>query len=366
MRIVTAYRDLKGDDRRQKVLEYLTLRHDVCPLTPKLAKFKKAINLVLTFSNDRCIWRERSKKNSFYFRHMSDLIRSSVFQHCSQGYDVILTFEALFSPGYGERTLKPYVVYEDSTSQMAVKRWPTWVPDTARRRCYQRLESDFYRRAARILTTNDEARESLTMDYGISAEKIITVGQGTDFDTSETVKRQSKNDLILFVGYEFDRKGGKTLLEAFRQVHTCLPAVSLAIVGPDISVNEPGVKVHGQIKDKSELAKLYAASSIFVLPSIYDPMPHAAMEAMSIGIPVIVSTACGTKELIRDGVNGCIIEPGDPLNLARVMLRLLSHPAERERMGLEGAKMLRERCNWPAVSDRISTILAEVVAESNK
>ncbi len=52
----------------------------------------------------------------------------------------------------------------------------------------------------------------------------------------------------------------------------------------------------------------YAAADSFVLPSLYDPFPNAALEAMACGLPVVTTPQCGTAELIVEGVNGFVVE----------------------------------------------------------
>ncbi len=326
----------------------------------EMPRSKRLINLLMSISPSRELWRERSKKNPYYFRETSNALRSAISRATGGRYDVILLFEALFSPGINQTRLAPYVIYEDSTSTMAIAHWPRWVPDSARSAAYRELELNYYRGASKILTTNEAARQSLILDYQVSAENVINVGQGHDFGDVCDRTRVEDARSILFVGYEFERKGGNVLLEAFRLVRRSVPLAKLLVVGPEISLDEPGVTVLGRIKDKARLRALYETAGIFVLPSIFDPMPHAVMEAMSAAVPVVISSGCGTVELIDDNVNGFVVPASDAGILAERLTCLLKDRDLRCKLGRAGAETVRARCRWQDKAKRVADILEQV------
>jgi glycosyltransferase involved in cell wall biosynthesis len=77
----------------------------------------------------------------------------------------------------------------------------------------------------------------------------------------------------------------------------------------------------------------YADSSVFVLPAIEDGYPLVVLEAMASGRPVVVSENTGTKDAVRDGVDGFVVPIRSPDALAEKLQWLLDHPAERAAMG---------------------------------
>jgi glycosyltransferase involved in cell wall biosynthesis len=99
---------------------------------------------------------------------------------------------------------------------------------------------------------------------------------------------------------------------------------------------------------------------VFTLPSVFDPMPHAALEAMTFEIPVIVSTGCGTVELIEDGANGLVVPPNDVDRLTDALLRLLQNEPLRRTVGAAGAATVRSSCYWPDVAAKVALHLQEV------
>jgi len=76
---------------------------------------------------------------------------------------------------------------------------------------------------------------------------------------------------------------------------------------------------------------LYAAADCFILPTRYDPFPNTVLEALAMGLPAIVGQRSGAAEVLRQGENGWICEPGDVSGLAQLM-RAAADAARTERM----------------------------------
>jgi UDP-glucose:(heptosyl)LPS alpha-1,3-glucosyltransferase len=132
--------------------------------------------------------------------------------------------------------------------------------------------------------------------------------------------------LYLLVGSGFERKGVPRLLEALAR----LRGGRLAIVGADrrtdalrqradaLGLGERVVFAGPQ----REVQSWYGAADCFVLPTLYDPFPNAALEAMASGLPVITSSSCGAAELIVEGENGFVCDALDTAALAGRMQKL--------------------------------------------
>ncbi len=138
---------------------------------------------------------------------------------------------------------------------------------------------------------------------------------------------------LLFVGGDFRRKGGLTILEAFRA--SLMQSCELDIVTrEDVDTSGlRGVRVHHGLKPNTpELTTLYAQADVFVFPTLADGLPLAIMEALSSGLPVITTAVGALREQVEDGVNGFVITPGDAGALAAATLRLVNDPALRANM----------------------------------
>jgi UDP-glucose:(heptosyl)LPS alpha-1,3-glucosyltransferase len=145
--------------------------------------------------------------------------------------------------------------------------------------------------------------------------------------------------LFLFVGSGFERKGVRQLVEALDG----LPAEAhLLIVGKDKDARRyealaGALGVASRVRFAGPLADVtgaYAAADAFALPTLYDPFPNAALEAMACGLPVLTSTKSGAAEFVEAGVNGYVCDALDVPRLREHMARLMPREA-CEAMGRE-------------------------------
>ncbi|RMH88588.1 MAG: glycosyltransferase family 4 protein, partial [Calditrichaeota bacterium] len=151
-----------------------------------------------------------------------------------------------------------------------------------------------------------------------------------------------KFPFILTVGRLHPQKAHDVLLKAFSYLPEHLKEWRLAFLGkgelkPTLQ-NEAQrlgiadrVEWYGQVQDPFPF---YKAAKIFTLASRYEGMSNALMEAMSCGLPVIVSDACpGSLELVEHEKTGLVVPVDDPRALAEAITRLAEDPALRKRLG---------------------------------
>jgi glycosyltransferase involved in cell wall biosynthesis len=181
-------------------------------------------------------------------------------------------------------------------------------------------------------------KASLVSQYGVPAEKIRVIPPGVDLDLWTRpfdAGRGSDRPRLLFVGGDFHRKGGRLLLEWFRQHGRgrCeLDLVTRAPIPP-----EPGVRVHRDIVGNSPQAReLYLQADLFVLPSLGECFGIAFVEAMAAGLPVIASRVGGTQDIVDDGQTGLLIEPNDQRALSAALNKMLIDAVQRRIMGQRG------------------------------
>lgn len=141
----------------------------------------------------------------------------------------------------------------------------------------------------------------------------------------------------LLVGSGYERKGVETAMAALAALP---PPARLVVVGKDKHLARYARHARARgIADRVTLAgpqddprPWYGAADAFVLPTLYDPCPNAALEAMACALPVVTSTRCGAAELVLAANAGFVCAPGDAAALARHM-RTLQDDALRVRMG---------------------------------
>ncbi len=195
--------------------------------------------------------------------------------------------------------------------------------------------------------------------FSIAAEKLHVIYNGVDLEYFHPALRTTlregartelgcaQNDTVFaFVGSGFARKGLASAIDALAVAGR--PDFRLLVAGSDRSAKRfqrqaETAGVGGQVRflgGREDVRPVYAAADCFILPTRYDPFPNAALEALAMGLPVIVSTQCGAAELVRSGVNGWVCEPDRAQDLARLLLEAaaqIGEPLRREaRASVEG------------------------------
>lgn len=212
-----------------------------------------------------------------------------------------------------------------------------------------------YDAAAAIVTWCQWAKDSLIYDYDIPADKITVIPPGVDlekwhFQRQKKVAKNSTSPLkLLFVGGDFARKGGYTLLEAF--LDGLNQDYCLDIVTKDISLKQEfagieNLKLHFDLTPNSpRLRELFAQADIFVFPTEADCFGIVASEAMAAGLPVITTDIGGLSEQVEHGVNGLIVPPSDVTALAIALRLLKDNPNKIASMAVASRRIAEQRLN---------------------
>lgn len=216
--------------------------------------------------------------------------------------------------------------------------------------------------AARIVAISEaEARDGRLA--GIRPERIVVVNNGVAADVSdEKAPWDDARRKVLFVGRLDRQKGIDVLLEA---VHGRERTLSVRIVGDQV-VSADGAQDDGRAglphveflgwADKAAVARHINACDVVVMPSRWEGFGLVAIEAMRAGKAVVASAVGGLVEIVVEGETGRLVEPEDPVALARALL--LDDPERLAAMGVAG----RERFLRYFTSDRMNAELLQIYA----
>ncbi len=164
-------------------------------------------------------------------------------------------------------------------------------------------------------------------------------------------KDRAETDIILgTAGRLVEVKGIEYLLQAVSLLRHEFPSMQLEIAGSgplretlEAEAVRAGIERHvkflGWIDD---IASVLSRWSIFVMPSLDEGFPIAALDAMAAGVPVVATSVGGIPELIQDGTNGCLVPPRDVDALVSRLRVLLCDPALRNRIGSAGFARARD------------------------
>jgi glycosyltransferase involved in cell wall biosynthesis len=260
----------------------------------------------------------------------------------------------------------PVFLSLDATPQL-LDRYGLWynAPAASKLNPIELLKHQHVRRvyggATYLLPWSRWVRDSLVHDYGVDEKKIRVVPPGIDLKKWSGAGTHGTphgaKTRILFVGGEFERKGGDLLVNVaarpeFRDCEFHIVTRS--------SVRNAGanVVVHANLAANSPaLITLYEDANIFALPTRADVFSIAGLEAMAMGLPVIITNVGGTAEIVRDNENGYVIPVDDEHALADKLLRLVKNTDLRKQLGEKGRKIVETDFNLDKIADVIFELM---------
>jgi UDP-glucose:(heptosyl)LPS alpha-1,3-glucosyltransferase len=228
-----------------------------------------------------------------------------------------------------------------------------------------------------VICNSRLVRDEIVRYYGVDQAKLSLIYNGIDLqafhpglaDEHRRALREQLSiaqdvPLFLFVGNGFERKGVPQLLRAFSRMQRC--DAWLLVVGGDRKLaaaqqlaRRLGIAERVRFTGAQQDVKpFYGAADAFALPTLYDPFPNAALEALACGLPLLVSETCGTAELIAEGVNGFVRDALDESALANALDRL----AENGRALRQAARATAETLPIEAMSERLMALYRQIGA----
>lgn len=257
---------------------------------------------------------------------------------------------------------RPYVAFIDQTLSHANRQWASWsAPTRASERWLSWVERRYYRGALLVMTAGRSARGSVIEDFGVPEERVVAIGGGVNFEELPvTPAREGAVRRILWVGLDWERKGGDVLREAFSLVREEFPDAVLTLVGkvPD-GVEGPGVEVLGVVRDRARLAELYREADVFCLPARHEPYGLVVQEAMAFGLPVVVSSTGELATIIGQGECGEVVRDLRAEPLAEALSGLMRDGDGARAKGVAGRRRVERDLTWEAVGSRAVAAIRE-------
>jgi glycosyltransferase involved in cell wall biosynthesis len=300
-------------------------------------------------------WSARYHASPKYFEALTRSARALIEQR--ESCDAVLQIGAWFSSG--SATDKPCFSYHDGNAAQWYRYYGLGLLTSAEQSAHLAWEDSVYRRMTRIFVMSAWLADSFMRDFGVPRERLMVVGAGINMPMPVVPDRDFSKPRFLFVGKDFERKGGRYLLEAFRVVRRQVPA-ELTIVGPELNLKDEGVVCAGFLSKTdpdhvTKMSTLFANATAIVLPSIYEPFGISLTEGMAWGLPCVTVDRCAMPEIVRHGECGLVAEPENASSLAQAMLSLATDPDRCREYGAAGRKRAQEHFTWAAVAEKIAT-----------
>lgn len=266
------------------------------------------------------------------------------------------------------------------------------------------IEKSAYESAAAIIAVSGGMRNDILRSYpNVDPAKVHVIHNGIDLtgwqrptgewvDDADRIVRNLGIDperpAVVFVGRITRQKGLPYLLRAAEQLPAdvqlimCAGAPDTPEIAKEVSdafaglaQRRDGVVWIEEMLPRHELIAVLAASTVFVCPSIYEPLGIVNLEAMSVGLPVVGSATGGIPEVVDDGVTGYLVPieqvqdgTGTPLDpdkfvgdLADTLNRVLADPERAAEMGRAARKRVEDHFSWEAIGERTMALYSQIL-----
>ena len=225
------------------------------------------------------------------------------------------------------------------------------------------------RRKARVIPNPVTAPPDLPAEKLAGARRTRRQAQQAGGDK---VKSKQRVKIVIAMGRLSQEKGFDRLLKAFAEISHKHPAWAVAVWGegslrPKLEAVRDELGLKGRVSFPGLTRKPFEEmrqADLFVLSSHYEGFPNALCEAMACGLPV-VSFDCpsGPRAIIRDGIDGILVPPGDARALASAMDRLMVDESERERLAARAPEVV-ERFGVERVMGMWEAVLHNAIKRS--
>ncbi len=228
-------------------------------------------------------------------------------------------------------------------------------------------------RFKKVIAISELVKRNIIENYRVDERDIEVIYNGVDLERFNPENRKLYQEemrktfsierdefVVLFVGSGFERKGVEYLLRA---VELIPEPITVVIVGKGSEkrmkrfIKKQRVIFCGPRK---EIHKYYAASDIFVFPTMYEPFGNVHLEALASGLPVITTRLSGASEIIKDGLQGFVIDKPEDIETIAEKILFLMVKDENQRMSSE-ARRLAENFSFKAYTDKMIKLYQDVV-----
>lgn len=249
-------------------------------------------------------------------------------------------------------------------NQLGLRRWYTFI----------RMQIRVARKLDVLMTVSQQSARDIEEEFELSPGRVRVIEIGVDMDLFKPMPQIERRPdrLIATISANAPLKGLPFLLKAFAELRRDRPNLNLTVIGRDghqqtqrlmqkLDLNG-SVEFTGRIETE-DIIRRYAASTIAVVPSLYEGFGLPAAEAMACQVPVVSTHAGALPEVVGvDGAAGVLVKPGSSECLAREISALLDAPQKRLEMGLEGRQRVSKLFTWRRTAERTADLYREAIA----
>jgi len=214
-----------------------------------------------------------------------------------------------------------------------------------------------------IITVSSASRQDIVSDFGVDPSRVHVLHNGVDADlfAPKPNVQRLPCQIMATASADTPTKGLHILLAAAAKLCECYPNLGLTLIGrpkpggdTERLVADLGLEARVQWirnADHPAIVRLYAESTLAVVPSLYEGFGLPAVEAMACGVPLISSDGGALAEVVGDG--GVVVPAGNVEALTRALDRLLSDPQARDALGKAARARVETHFSWDVCARRL-------------
>lgn len=225
--------------------------------------------------------------------------------------------------------------------------------------------------ASRVIVCSRYMRAEVAAVFHVPRDKIRVIPNGIDSSWFLVRRQKTREPLVIYIGRLVVEKGPLVLVDAMAEVVKKVPEARLLFAGTgplqgEIASRIAAKGLEGRARllghlDDERLRDLYSKAWVAAFPSAYEPFGIVALEAMATGVPVVVGSAGGLREIVAGGEVGLVVEPNNPIALAEAITRLLSDPEAAEAMAAKAKSRALSEYSWADIAGKTVAVYDEVL-----
>lgn len=250
----------------------------------------------------------------------------------------------------------------------------------SRRKWYRHLINWWLaRKCAAVIAVSADIRDDILQHDHVPSQKVIVVPNGIDMQ--RVVSGLTRGEAKIRLGYAADvfllgcvgrleeQKGHAFLITALSALRTMYPQLRLAIAGDgrkrqalgEMAAQMGVADIVQFLGTRSDMADVLRAFDLYVMPSLWEGLSLAMLEAMAAELPVIISDVGGAAEVLGDDEFGIRVPPGDAEALALAIRQLIDSPSAREELATKARRRVADRYDAKAMIKKLEGIYAAAI-----
>ncbi len=287
-------------------------------------------------------------------------------------YDIVISTSVF--PFYYTSFKKPLVQITDGTPKLIFEHY---YKNRMHKNLLTRMEDISMKtvsKSSMVVASSGWCADSVINDYGISESKVIVIPFGANVEEGDI--KQNERDLnkrrninFLFIGADWERKGGEMTVRICDSLISDGYKIKLAIAGCRVHeqyrrdyINNISSLDKNSESDRIKMQDLFSGAHFFILPSKADMSPIALCDAAAYGIPAITSNTGGIPEIVTDKVTGIILDKeADEKNYCSRISELIENTNLYRSMCIESKIRYENLLNWDSFAKNLRNICNDLV-----